>query len=209
MKGLYWIGEGLRFSAATIGSALFYSFLTGIMNDGSVHEEIIVSGMSYLAMFGISIATICNVSVHQVMLPLSVSFGCTREEAWKGLQVYRLTALLPIVIITFIGTKMMASMFETAPYIIIALEVAAYLFCISIGGLAGALSTKLSKTMWSIFSVITILVGIGIAGGVVLFVLRVTERPDVFVWIVLGVTVFLYMLWSIAEARVVRRLCVR
>ena len=210
MRRLYWAKEGMKFIGTVLGASFLYSLFMTIMDGDGTLEKLVVTGTTYLAMFGSVMAMVFNMTAYQTFLPLTLSFGCTRREAIVGMQVYRLTVLVVLAGVSAVLTSLDAFTMSTAPRIIIALEISAYLFFSSLGGVSGALSTKLSKVMLGIVSAAAVLVGLGLVCGVAVYlVTQSMELPGGVGWILLALAVLIYGLCSIAEARTIKRFCVR
>ena len=211
MRRLFWVKEGLQYVAAVLGASFLYSLFMMIAGSKKDWIDTLTMATMYLVVFSAVMALGFNMTMYQTILPLTVSFGCGRKEALAGLQIYRLTVLIPLAGITAVLAVPTASDIGTQAWIIVVLEIAAYLFCTGIGGWIGSLSGKLSKTATGVLSVAAMLVFIVILGwGIVgFFVMEEWNVLGWVAWIILGVAAALYGLCSIAEARAVKGFCVR
>lgn len=211
MRRLFWVKEGLQYVVAVLGSSFLYSLFMMIAGSAKGWIDTLTMATMYLVMFSAVMALVFNMTLYQSILPLAISFGCGRKEALAGLQIYRLTVLIPLAGITAVLAVPTASDIGTQAWIIVVLEIAAYLFCTSIGGLIGPLSGKLSKTVMGVLYIVAMLVFIVmIAGGIIVFFMM--EELNVLgwvAWLVLGVAAALYGLCSIAEIRGIKHFCVR
>lgn len=211
MRRLFWVKEGLQYVVSVLGSSFLYSLLMMITGSEKEWIDTLTMATMYLVMFSAVMALVFNMTLYQSVLPLAISFGCGRKEALAGLQIYRLTVLIPLAGITAMLAAMTASDIGTQAWIIVVLEIAAYLLCTGIGGWIGSCSGKLSKTVMGILYVAAMLILIVIlGGGIVVFL--VIEELNVLgwaAWLVLGAAAAIYGLCSIAEIRAVKCFCVR
>lgn len=211
MRRLFWVKEGLRYVVAVLGASFLYSLFMMIAGSEKDWIDTLTMATMYLVMFSAIMALVFNMTLYQSVLPLTISFGCLRKEALVGLQIYRLTVLIPVTAITAVLAAMVAPDIGTQAWIIVVLEIAAYLFCTSIGGLIGPLSGKLSKTLLGVlYGVAMLAFMVILAGGIiVVFIMEELNVLGWVAWLVLGVAVAVYGLCSIAEIRGIKHLCVR
>lgn len=206
MRHLYWTKVAIRFIASILLSTFIYSFFLrfAILNDDSTTNTLFTSGMFYLIIFGSLMLLFFNVGVYQVHLPLSISFGSTRNEALKGLQISRLIILVSMTIITQLFTFFMPSEWNFAPYTFTILTACIYLLCCSIGVLIGSVYNKLNKTVLGILRIAAVPIGLILSAVMALLIIA-----DIFVWLIFGMSLLFYGLCCLAEIRAVKNLYVR
>lgn len=209
MRRLYWVKEGLRVVGIIFGAAALYTLL---MTFSNTEDEpllgLLRQSAIYLVVMGTLMTLLNNMSAHQNIIPLSLSFGCTRKEAIAGMQLYRLTVLICLLL----GVSAMLILMGSGIAIwllCIPTIIGVYLFFTAVGGLLGTFASKVHKMILGVISaaamllVLTFVVFVGLAFGSDL------EELSLAPWILMAVGAAVYGICSIFEVRSVKRHYVR
>ncbi len=208
MKIWYWVKEGLQITITVFAAALVYSGLmaTSLTEGGS---DLLSTGGLYLAIMGVIMALMCNLSLYQLHVPLTLGFGASRKSVAVGLHIFRLVLMVPVLIAVWLVFTAMDDGFVVAPWFLTTLAAAAFFICNGLGSLMGILSPKLGKGAITAMSVALMLLALLLVGLMVLFTILFADINTWLVWVIWGASALVYAVCSIAEYRAIRRFCVK
>lgn len=209
MRLRFWIKGGLQTLATVAGASALYGLLMWVQSSNITLEETLSFLPFYLVTFGAIMLLAMTVSVYKAMLPLALSFGSTRREAFVGLQVFRLlptaaVALLLVLLFLVPGTEMVLGLSA-----VVLLTAGLFLFVGAIGSGLGMIYVRFGK-LGTILMVVTLLV-LGLALGIGAVLGLSSVKFDVAVslrwlpWLVLATGAAVYLLMLIPEFRTVRK----
>lgn len=209
MRLRFWIKGGLQTLATVAGASALYGLLMWVQSSDITLEETLSFLPFYLVTFGAIMLLAMTVSVYKAMLPLALSFGSTRREAFVGLQVFRLlptaaVALLLVLLFLVPGTEMVLGLSA-----VVLLTAGLFLFVGAIGSGLGMIYVRFGK-LGTILMVVTLLV-LGLALGIGAVLGLSSVKFDVAVslrwlpWLVLATGAAVYLLMLIPEFRTVRK----
>ena len=212
MRRLYWVKEGLKVVGFIFGAAVLYSLLMAFMTaEEAPLQDFLQQSTVYFATMSIVMAFLNNMCVHQTIIPISLSFGCTRKESILGIQLFRLTVLLFLLIGASVMIGLMLSdifiLFEAIPIMI-----GAYLFFAGLGGLLGTFASNVPKIVLGVLSGLAIVFVIILCTIILLATMGLETDVEVytyFSWFALIIGVATYGICSIFEVRSIRRHYVR
>lgn len=99
MRLRFWVKGGLTNTLICIAASAVYTFLQA--NSTSGNENLSILCVIYLIFMGALFSLIYAVNASRGQLPLVLSFGSTRREAYIGVQLFR---VIPFVCITILST---------------------------------------------------------------------------------------------------------
>lgn len=209
MRRLYWVKEGLKVAGFIFGATALYSLFMALLNtDEDPLQSFFQQGTTYFAIMGVLMSLLNNMSAHQTIIPISLSFGGTRKEALWGIQLYRLTVLIFLLAGAFVMFGLMLSdisiLFRAIPIMI-----GTYLFFAGLGGLMGTFVSRISKGVLGVI--------VGFATLLVMFILIFAilgldiglEISDYIPWLIFIPGAAVYGICSFFEVRSIRRHYVR
>lgn len=210
MRRFYWIKEGLTLAGSVLLATVAYGLIMALMNgeDKTLMDHINLS-IFYFALVGAMLTMMFNITAYQTILPLALSFGATRKEVRTGMQIYRLSVILPLLAILALALAMTASSRATESWVILLLELAALTLFSGVGCVLGTLVQKLGPQAASRISVLVSFGVMIIAGGAMAFAFIATDAGYLAVWIGLALGIAVYIGCSIYEGKVIRNFCVR
>ena len=94
----YWIRQSLKMTMIILAGSAAYTVMMAVQGTVDGIMEALEMGGMFLMMFGAMISTVLNTTVYQLHIPLTLSFGSTRKEAFAGIQLYRLINGLIVVL---------------------------------------------------------------------------------------------------------------
>lgn len=210
MKHLFWVKEGLRITAATFAGAAVYTLLMRLQSSGDeIFADYLDMGLIYLTVMGAIMALIFSLGLHQILIPLTISFGAERREVIAGIQLYRLTVVLPVLLVSGVLAAVTSVVEPGDLWIFLVLEISAFLFFNALGGLMGTLTGKLSTGLITGISIALVLIGVILMGLVVVLGVVYLELSQWIIWIIFSICALTYAICSIFEWRAIRRCCVR
>ena len=87
MRALHWIRQGLMMFAILLVACPVYTLMMSMQEDALVWEDILLLTGSFMMMFGIFFTMIFSTMLYTQDLPITLSFGSTRKEAFWGIQL--------------------------------------------------------------------------------------------------------------------------
>lgn len=206
MRALHWIRQGLMMFAILLVACPVYTLMMSMQKDALVWEDIPLLTGSFMMMSGMFFSMAFSTLLYTQDLPITISFGSTRKEAFWGIQLSRATYTLLNVLCTGLlfllaADTPFADLTEAIPFIL-----AGYLIFHGLSGIMAILYVKFQKKGLIAFgSMLTVI----LAGGLVGFLIGFNdggfpEFPKNFEWMLLGGGALLYTLVSLWEYRIIR-----
>lgn len=208
----YWIRQSLQMTMIILAGSAAYTVMMAVQGTVESIIEALKMGGLFLMLFGVMISMVLNTTVYQLHIPLTLSFGSTRKEAFAGIQLYRLINGLVVVLggcglYGFSGALGDEWLMPAGCFGVLGLG--GYLLMGALGILMGILSTKLGKIALGAVSAVFSLLGIAAIGGMVLGLELGFGFERWMVWIVLALGAVVYGLMLIPEVRTLKKFCVR
>ena len=180
MRLKYWIKLGLEVFLWSLAACVFFGVIMLIQGSEQDFASLLVSLMSILSGFGGLMLAIFSGTVYKLYLPLTLSMGSTRREAFFGIEVYRLTSIVCFLCLFAVCNHLPpiaariqadpAGMTLYAPLSILGY----YLLSSSMGSLLGIVTLRFGKVGTIIMAII-----LGLFGGFCGFVMSSgTLLPD-------------------------------
>lgn len=195
-----WLKSGLQYGAIVVGASFLYGVLMG---PSSVSEMLTMTAM-YMLLFGAVINMLYNVTVYKVTLPLALSFGSTRKEAFVGIQCYRLVYAVLVIgvavpLFLLAGEDGRADMMFFAP-----IGIGLLLTLNGLGAVLGMLGNRFGKGVLAAVTVIGSLLACAIMfGSIIVFALLDERIGTAVMWVMPIVGLVVYGVVSIFEHRAV------
>ena len=195
-----WLKSGLQYGAIVVGASFLYGVLMG---PSSVSEMLTMTAM-YMLLFGAVINMLYNVTVYKVTLPLALSFGSTRKEAFVGIQCYRLVYAVLVIgvavpLFLLAGEDGRADMMFFAP-----IGIGLLLTLNGLGAVLGMLGNRFGKGVMAAVTVIGSLLACAIMfGSIIVFALLDERIGTAVMWVMPIVGLVVYGVVSIFEHRAV------
>ena len=208
----YWVRQSLKMTMIILAGSAAYTVMMAVQGTVDGIMDALQMGGFFLMMFGIMISTVLNTTVYQLHLPLTLSFGSTRKEAFVGIQLYRLINGLIVVLVgcgLYGVAGAMGDEWLMPAWCIGVLGLGAYLLMGAFGILMGILATKLGKVALAAVAGVVTLLGMVTIGGAVLGLELGFGLERWMVWIVLALGAVVYGLMLIPEVRTLKKFCVR
>jgi len=206
MRLRFWIKQGLQNLGLILGASFLYAFLMYIQLDHGTDGLMVLLILSLL-LFGAMLMCATTLGVYKLSVPLTLSFGSTRNEALLGLQVCRLIPTIVVPAIVMILTAVSKKPATFSPVDILLLGIGAFLLFSAVGTLLGAVFTKYGKIAAVATAISVLLLAFG-AGFVSAFLGDETLLETFIVspslpWLILGIGLFAYSISMIPEQRIV------
>ena len=111
-----WFKSGLQFGTIVVAASFVYGLLMGTNGVG----ELLTMAAMYMLLVGALINVLYNLGVYKTILPVALSFGSTRREAFVGMQCYRLVYMLGLLAIATVlyllaGERGLMELADAAP----------------------------------------------------------------------------------------------
>lgn len=206
MRILHWIKQGLKMVAVVLIACLFYGLMMTLQEDHLIWKDTLILAGSFFLLFGMFFSIMYSSMLYNQDIPLVISFGATRREAFWGLQLGRAAYSVPMVLIAgcffLIASEIsFIDLCKIAP-----LALAGFLFCHTLGAIMAILYIKFQKKGVIAFGTALMCIFIGGLAG---FILAVNgdsdfELPKYTYYLAVGAGVLAYGLISMWEHRIVR-----
>lgn len=209
MRYRYWIKAGLQRSAYTLLIAFIYLLVRILfpfeeLGFDALLKNSIFGTASHIALF----YTLFNLSNYEADISLLLRFGCTRREVFWGLQLLRLIAILPILLVV-ISICIFAPATAHPPIQKAAvMYLSAYLGG-AFGGMAGALIHGRShgKRVASIvFTLIAAILCIALSEGCIR---SIPDSAAAWAWLMLAVNAVICCLCGLSEYKALKTFSVQ
>lgn len=205
----YWLKEGGRITLSVFSASLLYSVLMGANSFTGDPVDALRTGSMYLLLFGTIMSMALCANVYLVHVNLSLSFGCTRKEAFLGLQVLRLTIAVPVIAAAGGLMALAGGSREISPGMMMGTGAAAFLLFGVLGGVLGILSTRRRGAFLTAIQIVLTILGTGLVGFALYMLIFEWELQLWGLGILLAVGTALYGLSSAAEWKCLKSLSVR
>lgn len=195
-----WFKSGLQYGAIVVGASFLYGALMG---PSSVSEMLTMTAM-YMLLFGAVINMLYNVTVYKVTLPLALSFGSTRKEAFVGIQCYRLVYAVLVIgvavpLFLLAGEDGRADMMFFAP-----IGIGLMLTLNGLGAVLGMLGNRFGKGVLAAVTVIgSLLACVILFGSIIVFALLDERIGTAGLWLMPVIGLVVYGVVSIFEYKVI------
>lgn len=209
MRLRLWVKGGLQTLATIAAASVLYGLLMWMQSSDMTLEATLEILPLYLISFGAVMILIMSLTAYKAMLPLALSFGSTRREAFAGLQVFR---LLPMaVVVLLLALLLLVPGVEAAFGFSATLLVASgtYLLFGAVGSGVGMVYIRFGRVGAILAG---ILAGLLLVAGVILITAGAASllplsffSADWLPWLALALGAAVYLLLLIPEARIVRR----
>lgn len=207
MRRFYWFKDGLPQSVAILGIAVLYPLFIFLMGDPQRgFLEYLEMATWYLVAMAVFMPVIFNLLIYGTTVPLTLSLGATRKEAWTGLQLYRLAMLLPLLG----GVVLLAVLGATMDFwLVFVLLLSGYLFFGGIGGILGVLGTKLSRGALVAVTAAISTCSLAVAAVAALLTVLAEQVAFSLIFILPVVGLLVYIACTCFEKKAIKALCVK
>lgn len=210
MRRLYWIKEGLRMAATVLIACVVYTSLIAFtVNANYTLPEHLENAFVYTSLLSSIIGFFFNIFSYQSLIPIALSFGCTRRETMLGVQLFRLAYFIPPLLASAVLAFLMGSDAGIDPFAMISISTSMYLSGSSLGALAGAFTAKNMGGRSLAILITTVILGNIVAFVVSFVILAPIDQLRMMLWIMPVIGGVSYLVCSIFEARALKRCCVR
>ena len=162
-----WFKTGALHALAAIGGSFLYGVMMKLMDAEFEFSTFMEVSVIYLVFFGAFMSLVLILAVQKQNLPLALSFGATRKEAFWGMQCYRI-----VYAVLIMAAAAMMLLLTEEPYgmaaVLLPIGLAAVLLLGAIGSVGGVMGIRYGKgaaiatgVMMGIVSM-----GIGIFAGI-------------------------------------------
>lgn len=209
----YWVKQSLQMTMNILAGSAAYTVMMAVQGTVDGIMEALEMGGLFLVMFGVIISMVLNTTVYQLHIPLTLSFGSTRKEAFTGIQIYRLINGLVVVLggcgLYGLAGGALGEESLMPAWCFGVLVLGGYLLVGAYGILTGILATKLGKIAMGALTAVGSLVVLAVISGAVLVLELGFGFETWMVWIVLALGAVVYGLMLIPEVRTLKKFCVR
>lgn len=213
MRVKFWIQEALQNGLVVAGGSVCYGVMMTLTGAIENVERMLGIMMMFLLLFGAGMGIVIGLNLWKLNLPLALSFGSSRKEAFWGLQWYHLIYNGVVLATTMVLCVLCGATAPLSLGLLLPVSVALLLLSTAAGTIFGIVGVKYGKTVVIIISVV---IGILLAGGIMavvtLFIMQDAVGLNLTNWIIWGlpvVGVVLYGLSLIAEHKMVYRFAVK
>lgn len=202
-----WLKSGLQYGAIVVGASFLYGTLMG---PSSVGEMLTMTAM-YMLLFGAAINMLYNITVYKVMLPLALSFGSTRKEAFVGIQCYRLVYAVLVIGVAVPLYLLAREDGVTELMIFVPIGIGLMLMMNALGAVLGMIGNRFGKGVMAVLTVVGSLIACGIVVTAVILFSFLSESIGSYygLWLLPVVGLVIYGLVSIAEHKAVKKYSVK
>ena len=202
-----WLKSGLQYGAIVVGASFLYGTLMG---PSSVGEMLTMTAM-YMLLFGAAINMLYNITVYKVMLPLALSFGSTRKEAFVGIQCYRLVYAVLVIGVAVPLYLLAREDGVTELMIFVPIGIGLMLMMNALGAVLGMIGNRFGKGFMAVLTVVGSLIACGIVVTAVILFSFLSESIGSYygLWLLPVVGLVIYGLVSIAEHKAVKKYSVK
>ena len=162
-----WLKTGTFHALAAIGGSFLYGVMMYMMDAEFDFSTFMEVSVIYLLFFGAFMNLVLIFAVQKQNLPLALSFGATRKEAFWGMQCYR---IVYAVLVMAAAAMMLLLTTEPSAMVTVLLPIglAAMLLLGAIGSVGGAVGIRYGKGSAIAAGVVMGIVslGIGIFAGI-------------------------------------------
>lgn len=201
-----WFKSGLQFGTIVVAASFVYGLLMGTNGVG----ELLTMAAMYMLLVGALINVLYNLGVYKTILPVALSFGSTRKEAFVGMQCYRLV-YAGLVMIAAIPLYLLAG--EEGAHdmkLMVPLGIGLMLVTNAFGAVLGMIGNRFGKGATAVVTIIGALVSVAIMVGTLVLLAFFEEQIGVVgFWMFPAVGLVVYTLVSIVEYKYVFKYSVK
>jgi hypothetical protein len=165
-----WLKTGAVHALAAIGGSFLYGVMMYMMDTEFDFSTFVEVSVIYLLFFGAFLNLVLILTVQKQNLPLALSFGATRKEAFWGMQCYRI-----VYAVLIMAAAVMMLLLTEEPYgmaaVLLPIGLAAVLLLGAIGSVGGVMGIRYGK-------------GAAIAAGVMMGIVSMGIGIFVGIWMV-------------------------
>ena len=110
MRLKFWLRQGFETFGIILGASALYGLLMFIQTDSGLDGLLILMPL-YLLLFGSLLMMATTIGIYKMAVPLTISFGSTRNEVLLGLQIFR---AIPMFLIPALAAALTAVSGEDA-----------------------------------------------------------------------------------------------
>lgn len=159
-----WLKTGMFHALAALGGSLLYGMMIYMMDvEFDEFSTYIEAGAICLLFIGAFLNLVLILLVQTQNLPLALSFGATRKEAFWGMQCYRIVYAVLIMAAAAMMFLLTEGSNDTA-MVLLPIGLAAMLLSGAIGSVGGAVGIRYGKSAAVAAGVMMELVSVGIIG---------------------------------------------
>lgn len=213
MRVKFWIQAALQNGLVVVGGSVGYGVMMTLTGAIENVERMLGIMMMFLLLFGAGMGIVIGLNLWKLNLPLALSFGSSRKEAFWGMQWYHLIYNGVILAATMVLCVLCGATAPLSLGLLLPVSVALLLLSTAASTIFGIVGVKYGKTVVIIISVV---IGILLAGSIMavvtLFLIQDAVGLNLTNWIIWGlpvVGVVLYGLSLIAEHKMVYRFAVK
>ena len=213
MRVKFCIQAALQNCILVVGGSVGYGVMMTLTGAIENVERMLGIMMMFLLLFGAGMGIVIGLNLWKLNLPLALSFGSSRKEAFWGLQWYHLIYNGVILAATMVLCVLCGATAPLSLGLLLPVSVALLLLSTAASTIFGIVGVKYGKTVVIIISVV---IGILLAGSIMavvtLFLIQDAVGLNLTNWIIWGlpvVGVVLYGLSLIAEHKMVYRFAVK
>lgn len=151
MRLKYWIKLGLQVFLWSLVACALFGIIMLFQGSELDYASLVLSMMGILCSFGGLMLAVFAATVYKLYLPLTLSMGSTRREAFFGIQLYRLVGIVCFLILfaSLSHLPLLAEQIRTVPSWTVLYSplflLGYYLLCGSLGDLMGLVSLRFGK----------------------------------------------------------------
>lgn len=206
MRILHWIRQGLKMVGIILLACLFYTLLMTLQDDRFIWEDTLILAGSFFLLFGMFFSILYSTTLYTQDIPLVISFGATRREAFWGLQLGRAAYTVPMVLCAGCFFLIASDISFIDLCIVAPLALAGFLVFHALGAIMSILYIKFQKKGLIAFGTVLMCL---LIGGLAGFIMAVNgdsafELPKYTYWLVVAAGVLVYGLVSAWEHRIIR-----
>ena len=197
-----WLKSGLQYGAIVVGASFLYGVLMGTSN---LSEMLTMTAM-YMLMFGAGINMVYNISMYKSALPLALSFGSTRKEAFAGVQCYRLVYAVLVIGVAVPLYLLAGEDGRTDLMIFVPIGIGLMLILNGLGAVLGMIGNRFGKGVLAAVTVIgSLLACVILFGSIIVFALLDEQIGTAGLWLMPVIGLAVYGVVSIFEYKVIHK----
>lgn len=175
-----WLKTAAIHGLSAIGGSIMYSVMMYMMRVEESLADTLEIAVVYLLTFGSFMSVVLMLSVQKQNLPLALSFGATRKEAFCGMQCYRLTYLVLVLAAAAAMLLLTDQEGREAAWIYLVVGGSLILIFGSAGAAMGIVGIKYGKGAMAAMGVLMGVLTVGTIIGLVFAIMAVIETDSAF-----------------------------
>lgn len=172
MRLRYWIQTALQSGLLVVFGSLVYGLMMVLMGIEGGMRELLPMASMFLLLFGAGMSILMCTTTWKLNLPVALNFGSTRQEAFWGMQCYRLIYSAVVFVISAVMC-VLAGEDGFLPWELFApLGIGVLLLTGALGTVLGVLGFRFGKTAQIVIGVLSgLLLSCGMIAGVVMAII--------------------------------------